>query len=50
LNRFGSTPPVLSARINVELWEGAERTKDALQELATKVAGGFQAALASIGG
>lgn len=30
-------------RINVELWERAERTKEALQELATRVANGFQA-------
>jgi hypothetical protein len=30
-------------RINVDLWERAERTKDALQELATRVAEGFQA-------
>lgn len=30
-------------RINVDLWERAERTKDALQELATRVARGFQA-------
>ena len=29
-------------RINVDLWERAERTKDALQELATRVAEGFQ--------
>lgn len=30
-------------RINVDLWEQAERTKDALQELATRVAKAFQA-------
>lgn len=30
-------------RINVELWERPERTKAALQELATRVAEGFQA-------
>ena len=30
-------------RINVELWERPERTKQALQELATRVAKGFQA-------
>ena len=30
-------------RINVDLWERAERTKEALQELATRVAKGFQA-------
>ncbi len=29
-------------RINVDLWERAERTKEALQELATRVAEGFQ--------
>jgi phenylpyruvate tautomerase PptA (4-oxalocrotonate tautomerase family) len=29
-------------RINVELWEHPERTKDALQELATRVANAFQ--------
>lgn len=29
-------------RINVDLWERAERTKDALQELATRVATAFQ--------
>ena len=28
--------------MNVDLWERAERTKDALQELATRVARGFQ--------
>jgi phenylpyruvate tautomerase PptA (4-oxalocrotonate tautomerase family) len=31
------------ARINVDLWERAERTKEALQELATRVANAFQA-------
>ena len=31
------------ARINVDLWERAERTKEALQELATRVAKAFQA-------
>ncbi len=30
-------------RINVDLWERAGRTKEALQELATRVAKGFQA-------
>jgi hypothetical protein len=30
-------------RINIELWERPERTKEALQELATRVAKGFQA-------
>ena len=30
-------------RINIELWERAERTKGALQELATRVAKSFQA-------
>ena len=29
-------------RINVDLWEHAERRKDALQELATRVAKAFQ--------
>jgi hypothetical protein len=29
-------------RINVDLWEGPERTKEALQELATRVAKAFQ--------
>ena len=29
-------------RINVDLWEKGERTKDALQELATRVARAFQ--------
>ncbi len=29
-------------RIDVDLWERAERTKDALQELATRVAEGFR--------
>jgi phenylpyruvate tautomerase PptA (4-oxalocrotonate tautomerase family) len=29
-------------RINVDLWERAERTKEALQELATRVAKAFQ--------
>jgi phenylpyruvate tautomerase PptA (4-oxalocrotonate tautomerase family) len=29
-------------RINVDLWERAERTKEALQELATRVARAFQ--------
>jgi len=29
-------------RINVDLWERADRTKDALQELATRVAREFQ--------
>ena len=29
-------------RINVDLWERAERTKEALQELATRLAKGFQ--------
>lgn len=32
------------ARINVDLWERRERTKAALQELATRVARAFQAA------
>jgi phenylpyruvate tautomerase PptA (4-oxalocrotonate tautomerase family) len=31
------------ARINVDLWERSERSKDALQELATRVARAFQA-------
>ena len=31
------------ARINVDLWERAERTKEALQELATRLAKAFQA-------
>jgi hypothetical protein len=30
-------------RINVDLWDRAERSKDALQELATRVAKSFQA-------
>ena len=30
-------------RINVDLWERTERTKEALQELATRVANAFQA-------
>jgi len=30
-------------RINVDLWERAERTKEALQELATRLADAFQA-------
>ena len=30
-------------RINVDLWERAERTKEALQELATRLAKAFQA-------
>ena len=30
-------------RINVDLWERAERSKEALQELATRVAKAFQA-------
>jgi len=30
-------------RINVDLWERRERTKDALQDLATRVATAFQA-------
>lgn len=29
-------------RINVDLWERSERTKDGLQELATKIARAFQ--------
>lgn len=29
-------------RINIDLWERPERTKDALQELATRVAVGFR--------
>jgi hypothetical protein len=29
-------------RINVDLWERPERTKDALQELATRLANAFQ--------
>lgn len=29
-------------RINVDLWEGSERTKEALQELAARVAKAFQ--------
>lgn len=29
-------------RINIDLWERSERTKEALQELATRVARGFQ--------
>jgi hypothetical protein len=32
------------ARINVDLWERPARTKEALQELATRVASAFQAA------
>jgi hypothetical protein len=31
------------ARIDVDLWEGRARTKDALQDLAARVAGAFQA-------
>jgi len=31
-------------RINVELWEREERTKERLQELATRVAEGFRSA------
>jgi phenylpyruvate tautomerase PptA (4-oxalocrotonate tautomerase family) len=31
------------ARVNVDLWERPARTKDALQELATRVATAFQA-------
>jgi hypothetical protein len=34
-------------RINVDLWERGERTKSALQELATRVAKAFQAAAGS---
>jgi len=30
-------------RINIDLWERAQRTKEALQELATRVAKAFQA-------
>jgi phenylpyruvate tautomerase PptA (4-oxalocrotonate tautomerase family) len=30
-------------RINIDLWERAERTKEGLQELATRVAKAFQA-------
>jgi phenylpyruvate tautomerase PptA (4-oxalocrotonate tautomerase family) len=30
-------------RINIDLWERAERTKEALQELATRLAKAFQA-------
>ncbi|WP_433142565.1 hypothetical protein ACQPZ8_46570 [Actinomadura nitritigenes] len=33
----------LTARINVDLWEHEARTKEALQELATRVARAFQA-------
>jgi phenylpyruvate tautomerase PptA (4-oxalocrotonate tautomerase family) len=32
-------------RINVHLWERAERTKEALQELATRLAKAFQTAV-----
>ena len=32
-----------ATRINVDLWERPERTKDALQELATRVANAFKA-------
>ena len=35
--------PALITRINVDLWERDERTKDALQELAVNVARAFQA-------
>jgi hypothetical protein len=35
------------ARINIDLWERAERTKDALQQLATRVAKAFQAVAGS---
>jgi hypothetical protein len=34
-------------RINVDLWERNERTKEALQELATRVAKGFQGVVGS---
>ncbi len=34
-------------RINVDLWERAERPKDALQELATRVARAFQSVAGS---
>jgi hypothetical protein len=34
--------PAIVARINVDLWERRTRTKDALQELATNLAGAFQ--------
>jgi hypothetical protein len=34
-------------RINVDLWERSERTKQGLQELATRVAGAFQATAGS---
>jgi phenylpyruvate tautomerase PptA (4-oxalocrotonate tautomerase family) len=34
--------PGTVTRINVDLWERAERTKEALQELATRVASAFQ--------
>ena len=34
--------PAGVARIDVDLWEHPERTKDALQELATRVASAFQ--------
>ena len=34
-------------RINVDLWERPDRTKEALQELATRVAEGFQAVAGS---
>ena len=34
--------PGAVTRIDVDLWERAERTKDALQELATRVASAFQ--------
>ena len=35
------------ARINIDLWKRAERTKEALQELATRVAKAFQAVAGS---
>ncbi len=35
------------ARINIDLWEREERTKEALQELATRVARAFQAVAGS---
>jgi hypothetical protein len=39
--------PATVTRINVDLWERSERTKQGLQELATRVARAFQAAAGS---
>jgi len=39
--------PATVARINVDLWERSERTKQGLQEVATRVARAFQATAGS---